>query len=136
MKGEIVMKKIGLTLVMLMAISLPFDSIAGEYFFDTVMNETLSSSNASKLVNLAGYKDFAVLVSLTGGAASQTIRLDIMNSPAPGGGFVIARESVTLSAQGQAVFKNVYHVYAPYVSVGVMNPSPNTKAQVFVYAGH
>jgi hypothetical protein len=130
------MKRIVWALVSLMAMCLPLNSIAGEYFFDTIMNETLSGSKASKLVNLAGYKEFAVLAAITGGAPNQTVRLDIMNSPAPGGGYVIARESVTLSAQGQAVFKNVYHIYAPHISVAVMNPTPNTNARIFVYAGH
>ena len=131
------MKKMVLILVMLTAISIPPDSIAGEFFFNAIMDETLSGFKMSKQVNLGGYRDFAVLVSLTGGAPNQTIHLQIINSPAPGGElFTIAHEFVMLSAQGQAVFKNLYHVYAPYVSISIINPSPNTKAQVFVYAGH
>jgi hypothetical protein len=130
------MKKRVLVLMLLVAICLPINSIAGEYFFETIMDETLSATKASKLVNLAGYKDFTVLVAITGGKSNQALMLDIQNSPAPGGGFVIARETVTLSAQGQVVWKNMYHVYAPYVSVVVKNPSPNTRARIFVYAGH
>lgn len=138
------MKKIVLPLILLIAICLPLNSIAREYFSDTIMNETLSGTKVSKQVNLAGYKDFTVLVSITGahsptattGMAIQTIRLDINNNPASGGGFVIARETITLSAQGQAVFKNICRIYAPYISVAVVSPPPNTQAQIFVYAGH
>ena len=134
------MRKIVLALVLLIAICLPPNSIAGEYFFDTNMDETLSTSDtkASKLVNLGGYKEFSVLVLITGGTANQTIHLNIMNSPTPEGGFEIAFENFPLSPQGQKVFKGVYRIYAPHISIGIKAlgvKEKTPKVKVFVYAG-
>ncbi|TRZ48627.1 hypothetical protein D4S03_09470 [bacterium] len=133
------MKKIVLALVLLIAICLPLNSTAGEHFFDTIMDETLSGPKETKQVNLAGYKEFTVFVSMTiapttGEKGLRAVELDIMQSPAPGGGFRLARETVFPVAKGPALFKNTYRIYLPYISVAVVNPSPDTKAQIFVYA--
>jgi hypothetical protein len=119
-----------LVTVLALGLILSTASLAGEFFFDTVMDKTISTSTPAKVVNLQGYKEFSLL-SRFEGPANQSVIFEINNN-----NLLIIRESVQLNAQGWANFKKVYPVYAPNVGVVVYNPPPNLKAKILIYAGH
>ena len=108
-------------------------AMAGEAFFDTVLDKTISQSTPSKSVNLLGYKEFALLARFDGGVANanKAVVFEIGNN-----NLTVARETVHLNAQGWANFSKVYSVFAPNVGLAVYNPPSNLKATISIYAAH
>lgn len=101
-----------------------------EFFFEVVMDSTISDSTPAKVVNLKGFKEFALL-SRFEGQANETFDFEI--------GFnrlTVVRETIELNAQGWANFAKLYPVYAPNVGVCIYHPPPNTKVKMMIYAGH
>ncbi|MEI6757797.1 MAG: hypothetical protein FDX18_01760 [Chlorobium sp.] len=106
---------------------------AGESFFDTVLDQTISSSIAGKTVNLQGYKDCAFLAYFNGGVANanKSFTVEIYNN-----NISVVQETVHLNSQGIAVLSKVYAVYAPSVGLAVYSPPANLKTKITVYAAH
>ena len=106
---------------------------AGEFFFDTVIDQTISTSTAGKTLNLQGYEDFALQARFDGGVANanKTFAFEVYNNNQS-----VARETVTLTGAGWANFSKVYTVYSPTVMVTVYNPPANLKTKITVYAAH
>jgi hypothetical protein len=105
-------------------------ALAGEFFFDTVLDQTISTSTAGKVVDLQGYKDFAVLARFEG-PPNKLVYFEIGYN-----NITVVRENVKLNAQGWINFAKVYPVYAPNVGIAVYNPPANLKAKIMIYAGH
>jgi hypothetical protein len=105
-------------------------ALAGEFFFDTVLDKTISSNTAAKVVNLQGYKEFAVLARFEG-QPNKDVDFEIGHNQ-----ITVVREKVKLNAQGWANFAKVYPVYAPNIGIAVYNPPANLKVKIMIYAGH
>jgi hypothetical protein len=106
---------------------------AGESYFDTVLDQTISSNTAGKILNLQGYREFALLARFDGGVANanKEFAFEIYNNS-----YTVVRETVRLNAQGWVNFSKVYTVFAPTVLVTVYNPPANLKTKITVYAAH
>jgi len=91
---------------------LPLTKAARPYFYDTIIDKTITASEAGKTVNLSGYSQVAVLARFEGpanghvafevGAALETV----------------FREEIDLNAAGWFNFAKVYPVFAPQTGVG------------------
>ena len=127
---KVIIKIITLTFGAVMMCSV---AMAGEFFFDTVMDKTISTSTGGKAHNLQGYKDFALLARFDGGVANanKEFAFEIYNNS-----YSVVRETVRLNAQGWVNFSKVYSVFAPNVIVSVYNPPANLKTKITVYAAH
>lgn len=55
------------------------DLLAGEFFFDTVMDKTISATTPAKVVNLQGYKEFSLLARFEG-PANARVSFEINNN--------------------------------------------------------
>lgn len=106
---------------------------AGESYFDTLFDQTISASTLGKTVTLQGYRDFALLARFEGGVANanKEFTFEIYNNS-----LSVARERVRLNGQGWANFSKIYSVFAPTVAVTVINPPANLKTKITVYAAH
>jgi hypothetical protein len=103
---------------------------AGEFFFDTVLDKTISTSTPGKIVNLQGYKEFAVLARFEG-PPNKPVYFEITYNQ-----LTVVKETVQLSDKGWLNFAKTYPVYAPTVVITVINPPANLKAKITFYAGH
>lgn len=117
----------GLTLGLILTLATAF---AGEFFFDTVLDKTISTSTAGKVVDLQGYKEFAVLARFEG-PANGSVYFEMGHNK-----ITVIQETVKLNAQGWANFAKIYSVYAPNVGITVYNPPPNLKVKIMIYASH
>jgi nucleoid DNA-binding protein len=129
------MKKIitGFTTLILGALLAFSSAQAGESVFETVMDKTISSTTAGKVVNLQGYGEFALLARFEGGAANanKDVVFEIGHN-----NITVVRETVRLNASGWANFSKTYAVFAPNVGLAVYNPPANLKAKITFYAAH
>jgi len=107
---------------------LPLTKAARPYFYDTIIDKTITASEAGKTVNLSGYSQVAVLARFEGpanghvafevGAALETV----------------FREEIDLNAAGWFNFAKVYPVFAPQTGVGFYNPTGTIKIKMTFYA--
>ncbi len=132
---EFVMKKIITKIISLgFGLFLIFSTAkAGESYFDTLFDQTISASTLGKTVTLQGYRDYALLARFEGGVANanKEFTFEIYNN-----NISVARESIRLNGQGWANFSKVYSIFAPTVAVTVNNPPANLKTKITVYAAH
>ena len=101
-----------------------------DYFFDTVLDKTISTSTPGKTVDLSGFKEYSVLARFEG-EANATFALEFGHNQ-----ITVIRETITLNAQGWVNLAKVYPVYAPKVGCAVYHPPANTKVKIMIYAGH
>ncbi len=100
------------------------------YFFETVMDSTISASTPAKIADLKCFRQFSLLARFEG-QANESFDFEI--------GFnrtTVYRETVELNAAGWANFAKVYPVYAPRVGIAIYHPPANTKVKMSIYAGH
>jgi hypothetical protein len=117
-------------LVIAIGVLVASTAISGEFFFDTVMDKTISDSTPAKVVNLQGYKEYALQARFNG-TPNQSFDFEINNN-----NLRVVRETVQLNAQGWANFNKVYPVYSPNIGVVIYHPPANTKVKMTIYAGH
>ena len=103
---------------------------ADDYLFETILNKTITQTTTAKIVNLAGYKEFAVMGRFEGQAGSK-LRLEMEFNE-----LNAIQEEIELDADGLAKLTKVYPVYAPRLTVTIANPPPNLKARLIIYAAH
>jgi len=105
-------------------------AMAGEFFFDTIMDKVITDNAPAKVVNLQGYKDYALQARFEG-QPNKSFDFEINNNS-----MRVVRETVQLNAQGWANFNKVYPVYSPNVGVVIYHAPANTKVKMTIYAGH
>jgi hypothetical protein len=103
---------------------------AKDFFFDTVMNKTISTSTAAKQVDLGGFKDFSVIARFEGPPNSEVYFEIGFNQ------LTVIQERVKINEQGWLNFAKIYPVYGPTVGLAIYNPPANLKARIMIYAGH
>ena len=101
-----------------------------DYFFETILNKTITATTAAKTVNLAGYKEFAIMGRFEGQAGSK-FRLELEFNE-----LNVMREEIEIDTDGLAKLTKVYPVYAPRLTVTIVNPPPNLKTKLIIYAAH
>jgi hypothetical protein len=99
------------------------------HIFETVMDKTISTSTPAQSVNLAGYREYAVLARFEGPPSAE-FRMEINNHA-----LLVTQEQIKLNANGWLNFARVYKVYAPDVGIVIYHPPANLRVRMTVYAG-
>ena len=107
---------------------LPLTGAARPYFYDTIIDKTITASEAGKTVNLAGYSQFAVLARFEGPAKGH-VAFEIGAALE-----TVLREEIDLNAAGWCNFAKVYSVLAPQTGVAFYNPTGTMKIKMTFYA--
>jgi hypothetical protein len=104
--------------------------LSKEFFFETIMDTTISTSTGAKDVNLQGFKDFALLARFEG-QPNKDVEFEIYYNKK-----TLFREKIKLNQQGWVNFAKVYPIYAPNVGITIYHPPVNLKVKMTIYAGH
>ncbi len=105
-------------------------AFASNYIYQTIMDQTISTSTAATVVNVAGYSSYALLARFEGPAGSQ-FRMEINNES-----LLVQQENLTIEAGGWLNFYRIYPVYGPRIGVVIYHPPANLKVRMTVYAAH
>lgn len=103
--------------------------MAPTFVFETVMDQSISASTPAKPVNVAGYREYAVLARFEGPPAAE-FRMEINNHQ-----LLVAQEKIKLNVNGWLNFARVYKTYAPDVGIVIYHPPANLHVHMTVYAG-
>lgn len=98
------------------------------YLYDTVIDQTISSSIGAKSVNLAGFETVAVLGRLTG-PANAYVYMEVYQDS-----LSLHRETITLNAGGWFNYARTYRVFGPSFGITFYHPSAPMKVRMTVYA--
>lgn len=102
--------------------------LSRDFFFETVMDNTISTSTGAKEINLQGFKEFAVLARFEG-QPNKEVEFEIYYNKK-----TLFREKVKLNAGGWANFAKVYPVFAPNIGITIYHPPPNLNVKMTIYA--
>ncbi len=97
--------------------------------FETVMDQTISTSTAAKSVNLTGYREYAVLARFEGPPSAE-FRMEINNHQ-----LLVTQEKLKLNENGWLNFARVYKVYVPDIGIVIYHPPASLHVRMTVYAG-
>jgi hypothetical protein len=97
-------------------------------FFDTVMDQTISTSTPAKVVNLEGFREFAVLGRFEG-PPNAAVFMEISHNQ-----LGVAQEFVALNASGFFNFHNTDPIFAPNIGIVIYSPPSNLKVKMTIYA--
>lgn len=95
----------------------------------TIMNETISSSKAAKVVNVCGYRRYSILARFEG-PADGTFKIEVNNNK-----LLVRQEFLQLNEGGWLNFNKEYTVYGPNIGVVIYHPPTNLKVNMKLYAG-
>ena len=98
-------------------------------FYDSILSGTISTSTPSKVVDLTGYREFALLGRLEG-APGAVVYLEIGHRK-----LTVVGETLTLNSGGWLNFAKTYPVYAPDVGIALYNPTSSMQVDFSIYAG-
>ena len=104
--------------------------MAPDYIYETIMDETISESHAAGSVDLAGFREFSLLIGLES-APSATVRMEINFA-----NMLVKQENLELDLNGRLNFAKSYTVFAPSLGIVLYHPSSPMKVRMTVYAGH
>lgn len=99
-----------------------------EHVFETVLDQTISTSTAAQKVSVAGYRRYSISGRFEG-PASAAFSMEVSND------FTVAREELEIGLDGWLNFAKEYTAFAPEVGIVIYHPPPGLKVQVTVYAG-
>lgn len=99
-----------------------------DFTFETILDQTISTSTPAKVVSVAGFREFSLLARFEGPPSSQ-IRFEINHN-----NLLVAQEIVELNADGWLNFAKVYPVFAPNIGVVFYHPPANLKVRMTIYA--
>jgi len=126
------MKKRKEMVILLLVLSLfliaPVKVGAGDFVFEKVMDGVISSSTAAKIVDLRGFKEFAMVARFEGRPGAK-VNFEIAFNR-----ITLMSDYVRLNSAGWANFAKIYPVYAPEVGIVIYNPPPRLKVKIMVYA--
>ena len=94
------------------------------------MDKTISTHKPAKVVDVAGFRDFALIVR-TKGTASATVRMEINFDNS-----LVMQENLELIGAAWLHFTKSYTVFAPSLGIVLYHPSSPMKVLMTVYAGH
>lgn len=100
-----------------------------DHFFTMVLDQTISTSTPATTVNLAGYREYAVLARFEGPPLGD-FRMEINNNQQ-----LVTQEKLQLNESGWLNFARTYRVYAPNVGIVIYHPPANLNVRMSIYAG-
>jgi hypothetical protein len=101
-----------------------------DFIFETIVDATINTSTACKLVNVAGFRKFS-LMGRFDGQPSAKIRFEVNQN-----NIMLAQEIFTLNTGGWYNFSKVYEVFAPNIGVVIYEFPTGLKAKMHIYAGY
>ena len=101
-----------------------------DYIFETIVDATINTSTACKIVNVAGFRRFSLMGRFEGKSAAK-IRFEVNQN-----NLLIAQEIFNLNAAGWYNFSKVYDVFAPTIGVVIYEFPPALKVKMYIYAGY
>lgn len=101
-----------------------------DYIYETILDETISTHKPAQVVDVAGFREFALMVRLKG-TASATVRMEVNFDNS-----LVVQENLELDQDGMLHFTKSYTVFAPSLAVVLYHPSSPMKVRMTVYAGH
>ncbi len=106
-------------------------SATRDYIFETLFDATINTSNnASKVVNVGGFRKFSIMARFEGQPSSK-IRFEIGQNK-----LTLAQEIFNIGTGGWYNFSKVYDVFAPNIGVAIYEFPPNVKVRMYIYAGY
>ena len=100
-----------------------------EHVFETVMDQTISTSTAAQMVSVAGFRRYSVLARFEGPPSARFAMEIACNS------LTVVREELELGPGGWLNFAKEYTTFAPDVGIVIYHPPTDLKARISVYAG-
>ena len=100
-----------------------------EHVFETVMDQTISTSTAAQKVNVAGFRRYSVLARFEG-PPSATFAMEIACDS-----LTVVREELELGPGGWLNFAKEYTTFAPDIGIVIYHPPTDLTARISVYAG-
>lgn len=101
-----------------------------DYIYETILDETISTHKPADVVDLTGFREFALMIRLKG-TASATVRIEINFDNS-----LVMQENLELNQDGWLHFAKSYTVFAPSLAVVLYHPSSPMKVRMTVYASH
>ncbi len=96
--------------------------------YQVLFQGQISTSTVMGYFNLAGYRDVAVLVRLTG-TPNSVVKQELYND-----NLGVARDFLTLNQSGWLTFAKIYSLFAPNGSIVLYNPSAPMDVRYSIYA--
>jgi hypothetical protein len=107
----------------------PGESEKPEYIYEMVLDSTMTGSTAGKIVDLKGFREFAIMARFEGPANAE------FDFELGYDGITVFRETIQLNEAGWTNFAKTYNVFAPEVGLAVYHPPAGTHARISFYAG-